>query len=221
MDHEIEIPKWLKKFASLNDSPLYIVGGYIRNALSGLPPSDIDVAGKPLPETLRLPRGFYFATTYKRMGTALIRHRFNDKAEVEYTPFRTEEYAPGGGHVPVKVEFDADISEDAKRRDFTVNSLYMDIGTGKIYDFFDGLRDIERRVMRAYDPVAVFSSDGLRLMRLPYLPRAGGGHRYGQFARAGLRVPAEGARAHAGSADGGTVRRQVLTDSVKWYASGI
>lgn len=166
MDHEIEIPKWLKKFASLNDSPLYIVGGYIRNALSGLPPSDIDVAGKPLPETLRLPRGFYFATTYKRMGTALIRHRFNDKAEVEYTPFRTEEYAPGGGHVPVKVEFDADISEDAKRRDFTVNSLYMDIGTGKIYDFFDGLRDIERRVMRAYDPVAVFSSDGLRLMRL-------------------------------------------------------
>lgn len=100
MDHEIEIPKWLKKFASLNDSPLYIVGGYIRNALSGLPPSDIDVAGKPLPETLRLPRGFYFATTYKRMGTALIRHRFNDKAEVEYTPFRTEEYAPGGDTSP-------------------------------------------------------------------------------------------------------------------------
>lgn len=163
---KIEIPKWLVKFAEANDEPLYLVGGYVRNAVCGLPPSDIDVAGRPLPRKLTLPKGFFFATTYKRTGTALIKHRFIKNAAIEYTPFRTEEYAPGGGHTPVSVAFDAPIEADAARRDFTINSIYYDIKNDQIIDFFGGVRDLERRVVRAYDPEKVFASDGLRLLRL-------------------------------------------------------
>lgn len=101
---EIHVPEWLQKFAEANESPIYIVGGYVRNVLGGLPPSDIDIAGRPLPDRLVLPRGFFFATTYKRMGTALIKCRYRSDIELEYTPFRTEEYAPGGGHTPVSVK---------------------------------------------------------------------------------------------------------------------
>lgn len=162
----IEIPKWLRKFADANEEPLYLVGGYVRNALCGLPPSDIDLAGRSLSRKLTLPKGFFFATVYKRTGTALIKHRYIKNAEIEYTPFRTEEYASGGGHTPVSVFFDAPIEDDASRRDFTVNSIYYDLKNEKIIDFFGGLEDIERRRLRAHDPEKVFASDGLRLLRL-------------------------------------------------------
>ena len=160
------MPEWLEKFAELNESPVYIVGGYIRNVLGGLKPADIDIAGRKMPHELVLPRGFFFATTYRRMGTALIKCRYRSDIELEYTPFRTEEYAPGGGHTPVSVKFDADLESDAQRRDFTVNSIYYDIKRRRIIDPFGGVKDIERRIMRAADPAKVFSSDGLRLMRL-------------------------------------------------------
>lgn len=163
---EIRVPDWLEKFAAANESPIYLVGGYVRNVIGGLPPSDIDIAGRPMPEKLTLPHGFFFATTYKRMGTALIKHRYRKDVEMEYTPFRTEEYAPGGGHTPVAVRFDADVESDALRRDFTVNSIYYDIKRKKLVDLFGGVKDIEKRIMRAHDPERVFSSDGLRLMRL-------------------------------------------------------
>ncbi len=163
---DIRVPEWLEKFAAANESPIYLVGGWVRNVIGGLPPSDIDIAGQPLPDGLTLPRGYFFATTYKRMGTALIKNRYRSDIEMEYTPFRTEEYAPGGGHTPVSVRFGADLESDAERRDFTVNSIYYDIKRHKLIDPFGGAADIGRRIMRAYDPERVFSSDGLRLMRL-------------------------------------------------------
>ena len=163
---EIRVPEWLEKFAAANPSPIYLVGGWVRNVIGGLSPSDIDIAGRPLPDALTLPRGYFFATTYRRMGTALIKNRYRSDIEMEYTPFRTEEYAPGGGHTPVSVKFDTDLESDAKRRDFTVNSIYYDIKRRKLIDPFGGVADINKRIMRAHDPERVFSSDGLRLMRL-------------------------------------------------------
>ncbi len=163
---EINVPKWLKKLASGCGSPMYLVGGFVRNALCALPPSDVDIAGPAMPDELVLPRGFYFATTYKRMGTALIRHRWIEGAQAEYTPFRREKYAPGGGHTPEEVTFGAALEEDALRRDFTANSIYYDIAEERIIDPLGGAEDAARRVLRAYDPDKVFSSDGLRLMRL-------------------------------------------------------
>ena len=138
---KINVPKWLYEIAEINSQPLYLVGGYVRNALCGLPPSDVDVAGVAMPEDLILPKGYYFATTYKRMGTALIKHRYLHGAEAEYTPFRTEEYSPGGAHTPTKVCFNASVEEDARRRDFTVNSIYYDIKKDEIIDFFGGVED--------------------------------------------------------------------------------
>src|SRR5690606_17527236 len=57
-------------------------------------------------------------------------------------------------------------AEDAARRDFTINALFMDAETGEVHDFVGGLADIENRVIRAVgEPRARFAEDKLRLMR--------------------------------------------------------
>ena len=55
---------------------------------------------------------------------------------------------------------------DLARRDFTINALAQEIGTGRIIDPFDGLLDIEARVIRAVgNPADRFAEDPLRIIR--------------------------------------------------------
>ena len=98
-----------------------------------------------------------------KLGTAVI--RYNDD-KYEYTPFRVERYAPGGEHTPVEVRFTTDLRQDAMRRDFTCNSIYYDITNDKIIDPLNGTADIEKKIIRSYNPQRTFSSDGLRILRM-------------------------------------------------------
>lgn len=64
-----------------------------------------------------------------------------------------------------KVEFVTCWKEDAKRRDFTINALYAD-EEGRIYDYFDGLKDLkEHKVRFIGDPYHRIQEDYLRIMR--------------------------------------------------------
>ena len=145
---------------------LYVVGGYVRNYLLGLPLSDIDVCGalhfekvKAICEKL----GFECKEINKRLGTLLI---VAGEEKYEYTPFRTENYVLGK-HSPESVEWTDDIKVDARRRDFTCNALYYDITNDDILDFYDGIEDIINKSLKAIEtPEWVFSSDGLRILRL-------------------------------------------------------
>ncbi len=60
------------------------------------------------------------------------------------------------------------LHEDLARRDFTVNSIALDVRTGEVTDPFGGLEDLERRVLRATTSES-FSGDPLRVLRLPRL----------------------------------------------------
>lgn len=148
------------------ESRLYVVGGYVRNYLLGLPLSDIDVCGalnfekvKAICEKL----GFECKEINKRLGTLLI---VVGEEKYEYTPFRTENYVLGK-HSPESVEWTDDIKVDARRRDFTCNALYYDIANDDILDFYDGIEDIINKSLKAIEtPEWVFSSDGLRILRL-------------------------------------------------------
>ncbi len=148
--------------------PIYVVGGFVRNFLiSGLISDDIDLASAVGLEEL-LPalkeNGFTVVAEYKRTGTVV----FSDgKQKYEFTAFRTDSYELGGKHVPEKISFTKDVTEDALRRDFKCNAVYYDIAKGQIVDPLNGINDIKNKVLDTVkSPGEVFSHDGIRLMRL-------------------------------------------------------
>ncbi len=163
MDIKSKIPESLRRLNEMASLPVYVVGGFVRNALAGLGDTDIDIAGPAIAEALGISRRFQTKVVNYKLGTAVI--RLGDE-KFEYTPFRTERYAEGGGHTPTEVKFTTDINKDALRRDFTVNSIYYDITNDKIVDPLGGIQDIERKLIRSYDPAHTFASDGLRILRM-------------------------------------------------------
>lgn len=165
---KIIIPEKLKKLSENCPSPLYAVGGYVRNFLINETPSDdIDIAaGLNTEEIVKAAGacGFKVVAEYKRTGTVVI---FDGERKYEYTRFRTDSYARGGSHEPIETEFTDDITLDAKRRDFKCNAVYYDIKQGEIVDPLGGVTDIKNKMLdTVVEPKAVFMSDGLRLMRL-------------------------------------------------------
>lgn len=147
---------------------LYAVGGMPRNAQLGLPPSDMDVCSKMLPEDVLL---LCKAHTYKCIPKALEFGTVEIHAggyHFEHTTFRGDVYGEGGTHRPEAVRFSEDIEDDAFRRDFTCNALYADILSGEVTDPTGGVADIKNRLIRATskDPAVILRDDGLRVLRL-------------------------------------------------------
>jgi len=156
-------PQSLTDLAKKLNRPIYIVGGYVRNQFCGLPlKADIDIASDFDGELFKK-AGARAVVINKKLCTMQIKYEGDN---FEYTPFRKEKYADGGHHSPISVEFISDINEDAKRRDFTANSIYYDVLNKKIVDPSGGAEDAKNKVLRCHDAEFVFKSDGLRLMRL-------------------------------------------------------
>ena len=161
----MDIPNTLKDWALSVPLPIYITGGYVRNALMGLPSKDIDIAGAFSSNKLYgfLPKTASFNIVNSELDTSII---IIDDVRLEYTPFRTEEY-DGGEHTPKSSVFIKDPYKDSLRRDFTCNSLYYDIKNDKVLDFHNGIDDINHKILRAVvNPDNVFSYDGLRILRM-------------------------------------------------------
>ncbi|HEY8389864.1 MAG TPA: CCA tRNA nucleotidyltransferase [Clostridia bacterium] len=161
----MDIPVILKEWLTDLPFPLYITGGYVRNTLLGLSTHDIDIAGTVSSEKLsqHLPSGASFCIANSRLDTSVI---IINGVKIEYTPFRTESY-DAGEHTPKSSEFIQDPKTDSFRRDFTCNALYYDLKNDKILDFHNGIEDINNKILRAVNsPDAVFSYDGLRILRM-------------------------------------------------------
>ncbi len=140
-----------------------IVGGAVRDGLMGLPVSDIDLATKLTPEEVirRLE-----AAGLKAVPTGLAHGTITAVAKGrphEVTTLRRD-VATDGRHA--EVAFTDDWRADASRRDFTINALYADPGTGEVFDYFGGLDDIAaRRVRFIGDPLVRIAEDHLRILR--------------------------------------------------------
>ncbi len=171
---KIKIPKTLALIRRAFEHagvPAYAVGGLVRNALLGLEPSDIDVCSRLAPaeaETLLAGRGVRVIVIPKaaEMGTVELHA---DGIRVEHTTFRREAYAENSGeHRPREVAFGTSLTDDAFRRDFSVNALYADLSTGEVTDPTGGIADLERHVLRttSADPDEILRSDALRVLRL-------------------------------------------------------
>jgi poly(A) polymerase len=139
----------------------YFAGGCVRDLLLGLEPKDWDVATDAPPARVRE----LFSKTDAvgaAFGVILVRH---GKSVVEVATFRSEgSYLDG--RRPSEVYFTT-AEEDAKRRDFTINGLFLDPMEGdRVIDFVGGQEDLKARRLRAIgDADARFAEDHLRLLR--------------------------------------------------------
>ncbi len=147
---------------------LYAVGGCIRNLLLGREIGDIDlsVVGDAVQLARRITERLASGrvTVYSRFGTALVRH--NDR-DYEFATARAESYLPDS-RKPAAVK-PVPIGEDLKRRDFTMNALALGLTgprKGELLDLFEGLADLENRILRTpLEPDLTFSDDPLRMLR--------------------------------------------------------
>ena len=139
------------------------VGGAVRDDLLGLPVNDVDLATRLRPDEVverlqiagikAVPTGFDHGTV-----TAV-----SDGHPYEVTTLRRD-IETYGRHATVA--FTDDWREDAARRDFTINALMADPGSGDIFDYFGGLADLEQRRVRFIgDPFERIAEDHLRILR--------------------------------------------------------
>jgi len=140
----------------------YLVGGTVRNALLGAEVTDFDIATAARPEevqALAAAAGVKCVPTGIDHGTVTL---VIDRIPFEVTTFRRDVATDGRRAV---VAFSDDVTEDARRRDFTMNALYA-TGDGQIIDPLGGLPDVyARRVRFIDDPVARIREDYLRILR--------------------------------------------------------
>ena len=138
----------------------YFAGGCVRDSLLGHTPKDYDIATSATPdEVLALfPRSDAVGAHF---GVILVRE---NKHAFEIATFR-HDGSYQDGRRPESVTFSTP-EEDAQRRDFTVNGLFLKPEDGEIIDFVDGLKDLHNRTLRAIgSPEKRFQEDALRLMR--------------------------------------------------------
>ena len=148
--------------------PVYLVGGYVRDRLLARKSMDMDVVclgsgiefAKALSYRLKpIPQVCF----YSRFGTAMIRHM---NMEIEFVGARKESYSFDSRKPFVE---EGSLEDDQDRRDFTINALAVSLNKenfGELIDPFDGLRDLEHKIIRTpLEPGKTFSDDPLRMMR--------------------------------------------------------
>ena len=139
-------------------------GGCVRDELLGRTPADYDVATSARPDVVRevFGRGRTLAVGAAFGVITVIGPR--GSGQVEVTTFRTDAAYIDGRH-PAGVAFST-AAEDAKRRDFTINGLFMDPQTGEVHDHVGGRADLEAGIVRAIGVAALrFGEDHLRMLR--------------------------------------------------------
>jgi poly(A) polymerase len=142
----------------------YWAGGCVRDELLGRTPADYDVATAARPEIVR--------NVFGKRRTLAVGAAFGvitvlgprGAGQVEVATFRSDQAYTDGRH-PAGVTF-CSAREDAKRRDFTINGLFLDPVSGEVHDFVGGRADLAAGIVRAIGvPAMRFAEDHLRMLR--------------------------------------------------------
>lgn len=164
-----DLPEDVKKIFNIFDrewTPIYLVGGCVRDMLLGTTPKDYDFTVETPPENIENILRLYhipFNAMSARYGTIVARI---GNEEYEITSTRKEADYVDNRH-PEEVIFGVSIEEDLKRRDFTINAMAID-SKGNIIDSFDGNKcfDMENHLIKTVgNPETRFKEDPLRIMR--------------------------------------------------------
>ena len=129
------------KVFSVNDFQCWLVGGAVRDILSGKEPKDFDFATDMPLETIK--KSFKkVISTGEDHGTLTV---LIDDQQFEVTQFRKDVETDGRR---ATVEFASTIQEDLSRRDFTINAIAVDPLSGEVVDPFGGMENIENKKVR-------------------------------------------------------------------------
>ena len=147
----------------------YVIGGFVRDyIISESTPKDIDI--------LVIGNGIDFAkyvsqkiektpkvTVFKTYGTAMFKY---NSMEIEFVGARKESYTLESRNPKVSI---GSLNDDQNRRDFTINSMALSLNKhnfGSLLDPFNGLSDIENKVIRTpLNPEITYNDDPLRMLR--------------------------------------------------------
>lgn len=155
-----DIINLIQETASKEGVNTYLIGGYVRDEILGIDNKDIDITVEGDAKKIAASLGERLGVKIKRtsqFGTFIL---FTPGFRIDVATARREIY-PGPGKLPL-VE-PGGILEDLSRRDFTINSMAIPIGTKTVIDPFRGLEDIKKRLIRVLhgksfieDPTRIF-----------------------------------------------------------------
>ncbi|HMU59107.1 MAG TPA: HD domain-containing protein [Chitinophagaceae bacterium] len=175
-DRELLFIKKVARAAKNLGLETYLIGGFVRDKLLGRETKDadfvcvgdaIELANETAKQFHPTPQVDFF----KNFGTAHI--RLTDGFDIEFVGARKESYQRNSRKPEVEP---GTVKDDQDRRDFTINAMAISLneadlpagkaGYGKLIDPFNGLADLENRIIRTpLEPAQTFSDDPLRMMR--------------------------------------------------------
>lgn len=143
----------------------YWAGGCVRDMLLGITPKDFDIATSATPEEIEaLGKEGIFEKTIpvgKQFGVMIV---VVDGHHFEIATFRSDADSSDGRRPDAVIFTTAE--EDARRRDFTINAMFYDPLTDTIYDYVDGQKDLDAKLIRFIgDPEKRITEDYLRILR--------------------------------------------------------
>lgn len=170
MNRHLSLPifKTISDCANQLGVDAYVIGGFVRDIYLNRPSKDIDVVtigkGIELAELVHKKLGEHaHLSVFKNFGTAQVKL---DDLEIEFVGARKESYDRNSRKPIVE---DGSLIDDQNRRDFTINALAIGLSKsnyGKLLDSFNGVNDIERKIIRTpLEPDITYSDDPLRMMR--------------------------------------------------------
>lgn len=161
MKKQIEEYLKLVSIFKSNGFSLFLAGGTVRDFILNLPLFDIDLVTEATPNEIKsfLPEGDY---TFSKYG--VVKLRIKNIAKFDIVTFR-KEYRYIDYRHPSKIKFIKNIKADSKRRDFTINAMYLD-ERFKLIDFYNGHKDLENKLIRTVGNASKrIKEDPLRILR--------------------------------------------------------
>ena len=174
-DHGISMKDIDSDVFSISDSLIsngyqaFVVGGCIRDILLGKKPKDFDIATDASPQEIckLFSRAKIIGRRFK-----IVHVYISEEKYFEVTTFRSDvkkrsndkKFRTNKGMIK-RDNFYGSISQDAFRRDFTINSLYLDLDSGVLHDYVNGLEDIKAKKLRLIKkPSISYQEDPVRML---------------------------------------------------------